>query len=207
MSLPLDGYKLKCMPVVIPSVQGINLSLPVFASCQDCLSYLASTETIQDLCFLQRLLFMKKGFLPWLSTQQEAICWIMYSSLGRMQEIQDSVNGSQIWRTVSVGSDNWPTSLYPVALIISGLFPLCYSTFPLCHSVLELIKFIWQMLFAYFLQKDLNYLGFTSFTSFHFKLLSVVVSSIICFANWKMRWKLNYSQIYILRILKRIAEI
>ena len=38
----------------------------------------------------------------------------MHKSLGRKQEIPDSLCGSQIWLTVSAGSENWQRSLYPV---------------------------------------------------------------------------------------------
>ena len=75
-------------------------------------------------------------FLPWLvhirdkRLPAESVCVILPSaeSLGRKhihivsvtgkkQEMADSLNGSQIWRTVSVGSENWQTSLYPVIMV------------------------------------------------------------------------------------------
>ena len=40
--------------------------------------------------------------------------FIVGSSLGRKQKIADSLGGSQIWRRVSAGSENWRTSYYPV---------------------------------------------------------------------------------------------
>ena len=42
----------------------------------------------------------------------------MNGSLGRKQETTDSLGGSQIWRTVSAGSENQRTHLYPVCMII-----------------------------------------------------------------------------------------
>ena len=38
--------------------------------------------------------------------------FIMQSSLSRKQKITGSLGGSQIWGTVSTGSQNWQTSLY-----------------------------------------------------------------------------------------------
>ena len=44
---------------------------------------------------------------------QEAII-SKHNRSSRKQEIADSLGGSQIWRTVSAGSVNWRTRLYPV---------------------------------------------------------------------------------------------
>ena len=40
----------------------------------------------------------------------------MHKNLGRKQDIPDSLCESQIWWTVSVGSENWRMSLYPVTI-------------------------------------------------------------------------------------------
>ena len=40
-----------------------------------------------------------------------------HNRLGRKQEIADSLGGNQLWRTVSAGSENWQTRLYPVNMI------------------------------------------------------------------------------------------
>ena len=83
------------------------MSLPIFASCRDCLSYLASAETVCDL-----LLPAETSCCAWKipscrdcpcdlasCTDRDSLCreaFFMEGSLGRKQEIKDSLGGSQI---------------------------------------------------------------------------------------------------------------
>ena len=102
-----------------PSTQGINESTNVRF-----LQRLSVIYGFRRDCpwsrFLPRLPSTKNGFLQRLSVWfcfLPRLCrklFTKYNSLGRKQKITDSLGGSQIWRTVSAGSENWRTHLYPV---------------------------------------------------------------------------------------------
>ena len=61
--------------------------------------------------------------------------FIMYSSLGRKQEIADTLGDSQILRTVSAGSETWRTSLFPVGCR-PGITESVHHSFPQLRSYL-----------------------------------------------------------------------
>ena len=112
--------------------QSINEPL-IFASCRDCPSYLASAETVHDLLHPAKTTVQEK----WLPAEtvsvillpaetlgrklnhMDSLCrkvFSKYNSIGRKQEIADSLGRSQIHvkQTVSAGGENWRTRLYPV---------------------------------------------------------------------------------------------
>ena len=101
-----------------PISQGI-----IFASCRDCLSYLASAKTVHDLLLPAKTTIQEKwSFAETISVillpaktlgrklnHTDSLCrklFTKYNSLGRKQEITDGLSGSQIWQTVPAGSIN-----------------------------------------------------------------------------------------------------
>ena len=100
---------------------GCKTSLPIFASCWDCPSYLASAETVCDLLLLAETTVCEKWlpaetvheFLPAESLGREQDLadrfgrtpFIMHKGLSREQEIRESLNGSQIWWIVAAASE------------------------------------------------------------------------------------------------------
>ena len=71
-------------------------------------------------------------------------------SLCRKQEIADSLGGSQIWWTVSAGSINWRTGLYPVKcdIAFSRILVVYWShniVILNCFSIAHTIKKLWLL--------------------------------------------------------------
>ena len=75
-----------------------------------------------------------------------------HNSLGRKQEIADSLEGSQIWRTVSAGSENWRTRLYPVLYSLQNYLNFVTS------SKLDRNIFLFSLIMLIFLRGKINLL-------------------------------------------------